>query len=120
MQVLPITRHNLIPLQVGRRKEVVALYGKEGADARIDGKKEIIGVISYMPLRCAYGCTVHKTQGLSLDRVQVNIRDPFFRQPGMLFVACSRARTADGLRLVGDARGFGERCTVDPRVREYL
>lgn len=120
VQVLPITRHHEIPLEVGRRKELVALYGREQADARINGKKEIIGSVTYMPLRCAYGCTVHKTQGLTLDRVQVNIRDPFFRMPGMLFVALSRARNAEGLMLVGDQRGFGERCTVNPRVGRWL
>lgn len=84
------------------------------------GKFEIIGTITYMPLRAAYGCTVHKTQGLTLDRVQVNIRDPFFRQPGMLFVALSRARTAEGLRIVGDPRGFVERCRIEPRVQPWL
>jgi ATP-dependent DNA helicase PIF1 len=120
VQVLPVTRHNLIPLEVGRKKQLVQEFGVEGAQARIDGRNEIIGAVTYMSLRCAYGCTVHKTQGLSLDNVQVNIRDPFFRQPGMLFVALSRARTAEGLRVIGDQRGFGERCTVDPRVARWL
>jgi hypothetical protein len=120
VQVLPITRHNLIPLEVGRRKELTQLYGAEGAKARIDGKKEIIGSVSYMPLRCAYGCTVHKVQGLTLDSVQVNLRDPFFRQPGMLFVAMSRARTMEGLRIIGDQRGFAERITLNQRVIPWL
>jgi len=84
------------------------------------GKFEIVGTITYMPLRAAYGCTVHKTQGLTLDRVQVNIRDPFFKQPGMLFVALSRARTAEGLRIVGDQRTFAERCRIEPRVQQWL
>ena len=68
----------------------------------------------------ANGLVVSNTQGLTLDRVQVNIRDPFFRQPGMLFVALSRARTADGLRIVGDQRGFVERCRIEPRVQSWL
>ena len=84
------------------------------------GKSEIIGTIDYMPLRAAYGCTVHKTQGLTLDNVQVNIRDPFFRQPGMLFVALSRARTMEGLRIVGNQTGFVERCRIEPRVQKWL
>jgi hypothetical protein len=85
-----------------------------------DGKSEIIGTIVYMPLRCAYAATCHKSQGLTLDTVQINIRDSFFKHPGMLFVALSRARTPDGLRLVGDPRGFMERCTVDRRVTPWL
>jgi len=127
VRVLPVRRENTIPLEPGRRKELQAAV-KAGTIPSIEevitekgkGKSEIVGVITYMPLRAAYGCTVHKTQGLTLDRVQVNIRDPFFRQPGMLFVALSRARTIEGLRIVGDQRGFIERCRIDPRVQQWL
>lgn len=122
VRVTPVLRQNTIPLEPGRRKALVAEFGAERAAARIteDGKFEIIGTITYMPMRCAYGCTVHKTQGLTLDQVQVNLRDPFFKQPGMLFVALSRCRTAEGLRIVGDQRGFMERCTIEPRVTPWL
>ncbi|KKK87514.1 hypothetical protein LCGC14_2752470 [marine sediment metagenome] len=115
VMVEPITRFHLTPLEPGRRKELVA----EGHADRIKDKMEIIGGITYMPLRVAYASTVHKTQGLTLDAVQVNIRDHFFRSYGMLYVAL-RCRTADGLRLVGDARGFVDRCRVDPQVREWV
>ncbi len=138
-------RENLIPLAPGRRKEiragieVAALrrfgpvdeedrdHEQQRADwikmrraAIIKEKFEVIGSVDYMPLRPAYGCTVHKTQGLTLDDVQVNIRDPFFQQPGMLFVALSRARSAAGLRIIGNQRGFAERCTVNPKVAPWL
>jgi hypothetical protein len=55
-----------------------------------------------------------------LDKVQINIRDPFFAHPGMLFVALSRCRTASGLRIVGNQSGFLERCKVEPRVQPWL
>jgi hypothetical protein len=55
-----------------------------------------------------------------LDKVQVNIRDHFFKSPGMLYVALSRARTAAGLRLVGSPGAIVERCTTDPRLRGWL
>ena len=122
VNVLPIVRENTIPLEPGRRKQML----KEGIDLasaiteKGKGRSEIIGTIMYMPLRAAYGCTVHKTQGLTLDKVQVNIRDPFFRQPGMLFVALSRARTIEGLRIVGNQIGFIERCRIEPRVQPWL
>ena len=125
VRVYPIHRENTIPLEPGRRKELIELYGHERVAAEFiteegKGKSEIIGTIDYMPLRCAYGCTVHKTQGLTLDNVQVNIRDPFFSHPGMLFVALSRARTMEGLRIVGNQRGFVERCKIEPRVQPWL
>jgi len=120
--VLPVRRENTVPLEPGRRKELKESGAnlQEVITEKGKGRSEIIGTITYMPLRAAYGCTVHKTQGLTLDSVQVNIRDPFFRQPGMLFVALSRARTAEGLRIVGDQRGFIERCRIEPRVQPWL
>jgi ATP-dependent DNA helicase PIF1 len=116
MVIGKVTREVKIPLEVGRAKALKA----EGHADRIDGKWEIVGAITYMPLRPAYATTVHKSQGLSLDQVQVSIRDHFFSTPGMLYVALSRARTAGGLRLVGQAGTFQARCTVDERVRPWL
>jgi hypothetical protein len=122
VSVVLVRRENTIPLEVGRRKQMKeqGLSVEERITERGKGKSEIIGTITYMPLRAAYGCTVHKTQGLSLTSVQVNIRDPFFRQPGMLFVALSRCTTAEGLRIVGDQAGFVERCKIEPRVQKWL
>lgn len=113
-----VRREVLIPMDAPRRKELIA-QGKSEAITD-NGKWEITGWIQYMPLRVAYASTVHKSQGLSLDRVQVNIRDAFFRSPGMLYVAMSRARSAEGLRLVGSTASLIERCTVDPRIQPWL
>lgn len=119
--VVLVRRENTIPLEPGRRKELKALGLTEThITERGKGKSEIVGTVTYMPLRAAYACTTHKSQGLTLDRVQVNIRDPFFRHPGLLFVALSRCRTAEGLRIVGDQRGFIERCKIEPRVQPWL
>jgi hypothetical protein len=80
---------------------------------------EVIGEITYMPLRLAYASTVHKTQGLTLDQVQITISDPFFTSPSMLYVALSRARGPEGLRLVGNLDMLRARCKMDPRVRAW-
>lgn len=120
-QVVSVTyvrREVLVPCDSARRKELRA----KGEQAKIteNGKFEITGWIEYMPLRVAYGSTVHKSQGLSLDRVQVNIRDAFFKSPGMMYVALSRCRTAAGLRLVGSEAALVERCAADPRLKAWL
>ncbi len=114
--VVPLTRDNLIPLEPGRRQAL----RDEGHPERIQGKWESVGGITYLPLRLAYASTVHKSQGLTLDKVQVNIRDHFFRTPGMLYVSLSRCRTAEGLRIVGTPEGFRARCTVSPKVVPWL
>lgn len=122
VNVFPVRRENTIPLEPGRRKAMkeAGMDLTKSITEQGKGKSEVVGTIVYMPLRAAYGCTVHKTQGLTLDRVQVNLRDPFFRMPGMLFVALSRCRTAEGLRIVGDQLGFIERCRIEPRVQPWL
>jgi hypothetical protein len=83
-------------------------------------KRWVTGQISYFPLRLAYATTVHKSQSLTLDRVQCDFRGHFFQQPAMLYVALSRCRTLAGLRLVGMAETFAKHCNFDERIREWL
>lgn len=82
--------------------------------------KWITGEITYYPLRIAYATTVHKSQGLTLDKVQIDFINQFFGQPSMAYVALSRVRTAEGLRLVGSARLLAERCNVSKKVVRFL
>lgn len=78
------------------------------------------GAISYVPLRLAYATTVHKSQGLTLDRIQVDLRHAFLGEPAMTYVAFSRCRTAEGLHIVGDQRMIERRCKIDESVRRWL
>lgn len=114
VRVQYVRREKLVPCDAGRRKELRDL-GKEDT-IRGDGRQEVVGWVEYLPLRVAYATTVHKSQGLSLDQVQVTLGDHFFKTPGMLYVALSRCRTPQGLRLVGSARMLAERCTVHPKL----
>jgi len=78
------------------------------------------GVVTYVPLRLAYSTTVHKSQGLSLDQVQVAITDGFMARPSMMYVALSRCRSLEGLRVVGTERAFLGRCGVEDKVKGWL
>lgn len=111
-----ITREHRIPLESGRRKQLKA----DGHADRVRDRHEVIGGVTYLPLRVAYGSTCHKSQGLTLDTVQINLRDGFWRTPGMLYVALSRCKTGEGLRIVGTAEAFVDRARVNPEVRAWL
>jgi len=86
----------------------------------IKARKWIVGGITYYPLRLAYASTVHKSQGLSLDRVQMDVNNHFMGAPGMCYVALSRAKTPEGLRIIGDPETMIERVKVSPEVLKWL
>jgi ATP-dependent DNA helicase PIF1 len=55
--------------------------------------------ISQYPLRLAWAMTVHKSQGMSIDAIEVDLSKSF--ESGMGYVALSRVRTFDGLSVIG-------------------
>jgi len=64
-----------------------------------------------VPLRLAWSITVHKSQGMTLDRARVDLTKTF--ELGQGYVAFSRVRTWAGLQLAG----YNERALqVDPLV----
>lgn len=83
-------------------------------------KRWVLGTVTYMPLRLAYATTVHKAQGLTLDACQINLSNAFFGQPAMAYVAFSRCRSLEGLRVVGGRELLAKRVCVDPRVMRFL
>jgi ATP-dependent DNA helicase PIF1 len=83
-------------------------------------KRYVTGQVRYFPMRLAYASTVHKSQGLSLDRVQVDMRDRFFSGNAMAYVALSRCRTLEGLRVVINKDSFVRQVKMDERVRRWL
>lgn len=80
----------------------------------------ILASIDYMPLRVAYASTVHKSQGLSLDAIQVMINSQFWMSSGMLYVGLSRARTPQGIKIVGTVDQFAARVRANQAVQSWL
>jgi ATP-dependent exoDNAse (exonuclease V) alpha subunit len=62
-----------------------------------DPQREDSGSFLQIPLRPAYALTIHKSQGLTLDKAHIDIRAA--REPGQAYVALSRLRSLGGLYL---------------------
>ena len=69
----------------------------------VDGDGNVTHYVTQYPMMLAWAFTIHKSQGMSLDRVGINLDDHFAY--GQTYVALSRCRTPDGLFLSGAMDG---------------
>lgn len=99
-------------------KGAAVTWGRPWFDER--SGRYVVGTVRYLPLRLAWASTVHKSQGLTLDSVQLDLRNAFFGKPAMAYVAVSRCRTAQGLRIIGTPQLLAARCRIDPKVARWL
>ncbi len=60
-------------------------------------EEEILGTFTQYPLRLAWAVTIHKSQGLTFDKVIIDAARAF--AAGQVYVALSRCRTLEGIVL---------------------
>ena len=70
-------------------------YREDEKTGRID--EEVLGTFTQYPLRLAWAVTIHKSQGLTFDRVIIDAARAF--AAGQVYVALSRCRTLEGIVL---------------------
>jgi ATP-dependent exoDNAse (exonuclease V) alpha subunit len=67
------------------------------ADGKI--RYKVVAQRNQIPLKVAYASTVHKCQGMTLDRAIIDVADAF--SSGQAYVALSRVRDMESLSLAG-------------------
>ena len=59
---------------------------------------EVIGTFKQLPIKLGWAITIHKSQGMTLDHISLNLNDAFFAK-GMFYVAISRVRNANDIYI---------------------
>jgi ATP-dependent DNA helicase PIF1 len=77
---------------------------------------EIIGTFEQFPLKLAWAITIHKSQGLTFERVKIDLGTGAFAN-GQLYTALSRCKSINGLNLVRPIKL--DDIIVDSRVSDF-
>lgn len=88
-------------------KESVLIEKENGRDVEVEkvlfsmtnAEGEVVASAMNYPLTLAYATTIHKSQGATLNSLWVNLNQLW--EPGHAYVALSRLRSAEGLKLTG-------------------
>ena len=110
------TRQVKIPIDRARRTEL----RKAGRGDLIDGKWEIVGEITYMPLRVAYAS--HRAQEPGAQPGQGAGQHPrsLLQEPGDAVCRAEPGADSGGAAAGREPAAIIERCVTDPRLRAWL
>lgn len=78
-------------------------------------KEDVLGSFTQFPLRLAWAITIHKSQGLTFDKVIIDAGEAF--APGQVYVALSRCTSLNGLVLKSKIK-TGSLLT-DPKIIQF-
>ncbi len=79
--------------------------------------RETLGSFRQIPLTLAWATTIHKSQGKTFDQVVIDLGAGAFAA-GQTYVALSRSRSLDGIRLLRPLRATDIR--TDPTVSQFI
>ncbi len=113
----------LVSVKKGEREKIYEVPQEEWEIFRYTFNREEnaieakeIGSFKQYPLRLAWAITIHKSQGMTFDRLIIDMGKGAFA-PGQLYVALSRCRSFEGIVLT--QKVTQRDIIVDPTIIEY-
>ena len=79
-------------------------------------ESEVVGTFTQYPLKLAWAVTIHKSQGMTFDRMHFDLLHGTFA-PGQAYVAISRMRSLEGLTLSNPLRQT--HIIQNPEIKAY-
>lgn len=101
-EVVDIDEHDVVVQidgddSVFKLKKEIWEQKKYSLDDQKNIQEEVQGSFEQFPIRLAWAVTIHKSQGLTFDRVVIDAGNSF--ASGQVYVALSRCRTLEGIVL---------------------
>ncbi len=97
--------------------KIITIAPEEWLIEKYDAEKKMViteAGMSQVPLILAWAMTIHKSQGLTLDKISCDLSDVF--SPGQAYVALSRARALEGIFI--ESINF-DRITADAEATRF-
>lgn len=101
------------PIEVGKETWDNIRYTLDKATRNLN--EDVLGSFSQYPLRLAWAITIHKSQGLTFEKVVIDAGKAF--APGQVYVALSRCTNLEGLVLHSQVRPNS--FYTDPRIIQF-
>jgi hypothetical protein len=88
--------YGVLPIVSLKNKQIIVPEYEEWS---ISEGGEKIAVVMQLPLRFGWAITIHKSQGMTLDAAEIDLSNTF--ELGQGYVALSRLKSIDGMRVLG-------------------
>jgi ATP-dependent exoDNAse (exonuclease V) alpha subunit len=71
--------------------------------------------ISFLPIKLAYALSIHKSQGTTIDALEIDLGDDIFAS-GQLYTAISRAKSLKSIKITNISK---KSFIIDPNVKRF-